>query len=96
MLQQKDYEDLIALEIKQDWQNWHHAKENYQVQSQNIKMAERSLELAQVRYDNQVGIQLEVFDARITLSGIQLQYLQAVYEVIVKQLKLQKSVGMKI
>lgn len=96
MLQQKDYEDLIALEIKQDWQNWHHALENYQVQTQNIKMAERSLELAQVRYDNQVGIQLEVFDARITLSGIRLQYLQAVYEVIVKQLKLQKSIGMKI
>lgn len=96
VLQQQDYEDLIALEIKQDWQNWHHAKENYRVQSENIKMAERSLELAQVRYDNQVGIQLEVFDARITLSGIRLQYLQAIYEVIVKQLKLQKSIGTRI
>jgi len=96
VLQQKDYEDLIALEIKQDWQNWHHAKENYRVQSENIKMAERSLELAQVRYDNQVGIQLEVFDAQITLSGIRLQYLQAVYEVTIKQLKLTKSIGIKI
>jgi len=59
-------------------------------------MAERSLELAQVRYDNQVGIQLEVFDAQITLSGIRLQYLQAVYEVTIKQLKLTKSIGIKI
>lgn len=95
-LQQRDYEDLIALEIKQNWQSWHHALENYQAQTQNIRMAERSLELAQARFESQVGIQLEVFDAQITLSGIRLQYLNSVYEVIINQLKLKKSIGIKI
>ena len=93
---QRDLNDLIGLEITQNWNNWQHAKQNYQVQTQNIQMAERSLEMAQDRYDNHVGIQLEVFDARITLSGIRLQYLQAVYNVIISQLKLTKSMGTKI
>ena len=70
--------------------------ENHELQAENIRMAERSLELAQVRYDSQVGIQLDVFDAQITLSGIRLQYLQSVYEIIINQLRLQKSIGIKI
>ena len=58
-----------------------------------MKMAERSLQLAQLRYENQVGIQLEVFDAQTTLSAIQLQYYQAIYEVISATRELQKSIG---
>jgi len=94
--QQRDLENMIRLEITQNWQNLQHTFHNYEVQSQNIRMAERSLEIAQARYDNQVGIQLEVFDARITLSGIRLQYLQSIYNVIIDQLKLTKSMGIKI
>lgn len=94
--QQRDLENMIRLEITQNWQNLQHTLHNYEVQSQNIRMAERSLEIAQARYDNQVGIQLEVFDARITLSGIRLQYLQSIYDIIIDQLKLTKSMGIKI
>lgn len=95
-LQQRDYEDLIELEIRQNWQSWQHALENYQVQTENIRMAERGLQLAQVRFDNHVGIQLEVFDAQTMLAAVKLQYFQSIYEVITKQLKLQKSIGIKL
>ncbi len=95
-LQQKDYEELIRLQIKQDHQKLQHAYENYRVQAENIRLAERSLQLAQVRYDNQVGIQLEVFDAQTMLSAIKLQYFSAIYEVISAQRNLQKSIGMKL
>ncbi|HHZ14872.1 MAG TPA: TolC family protein [Candidatus Cloacimonetes bacterium] len=94
--QQRDLENMIRLEVTQNWQNLQHTLHNHEVQSQNIRMAERSLEIAQARYDNQVGIQLEVFDARITLSGIRLQYLQSIYDIIIDQLKLTKSMGIKI
>lgn len=95
-LQQTDYEELIRLQIRQDHQKLNHALENYRVQTENIRLAERSLQLAQVRYDNQVGIQLEVFDAQTMLSAIKLQYFQAVYDVISAQRNLQKSIGMKL
>jgi len=44
-------------------------------------------------HENQVGIQLEVFDAQTTLSAIKLQYYQAIYEVISATRMLQKSLG---
>ena len=94
--QSQKYEDLIRLEITQNYQKLRHAEENYLVQEENMKMAERSLQLAQLRYENQVGIQLEVFDAQTTLSAIQLQYYQSIYEVISATRELQKSIGMNL
>jgi outer membrane protein TolC len=95
-LQQQDLESLIRLEITQDFQNLRHAEENYGVQSQNIQMAERGLQLAQIRYENQVGIQLEVFDAQTTLAAIRLQYYQSIFEVITATLELQKAMGITL
>ncbi len=95
-LQQKEYEQLIRLEITQNYNRLRHALENYDVQTQNIQMAERNLQLAQVRYQNQVGIQLEVFDAQTTLAAIRLQYFQAINEVISAQRELQRSIGIKL
>jgi outer membrane protein len=92
-LQQKDYEEMISLQITQNYQNLNNALENYRLQTENIQMAERSLHLAQVRYDNQVGIQLEVFDAQTMLSAIKLQFYQAIYDIIIAQQELRKSVG---
>jgi len=92
-LQQRDAEELIELQIKQNHQKLEHAWQNYEVQQQNIRLAERSLELAQVRYENQVGIQLEVFDAQIMLSAIKLQYYNAIFEVIAAERDFQKSIG---
>ncbi|MBW6514271.1 MAG: TolC family protein [Candidatus Syntrophosphaera sp.] len=95
-LQQQDYEDLIRLEITQNYQKLRHAEENLRVQAQNIQMAERGLQLAQIRYENQMGIQLEVFDALTTLSAIKLQYFQAIYEVISATRELQRALGIRL
>ncbi|MFA7544054.1 MAG: TolC family protein, partial [Candidatus Cloacimonadaceae bacterium] len=95
-LKQRDSEELIMLQIRQNHQKLHHALENYRVQEQNIQMAQRSLELAQLRYENQLGIQLEVFDAQITLSSIKLQYNNAIYEVIAAEREFTKSIGQNL
>jgi outer membrane protein TolC len=92
-LQQRDTQELISLQIKQSYQKLQHALENYAVQEQNIRMATRNLELAQIRFENQVGIQLEVFDAQIMLSSIRLQYYSAIYDVIVSERALTKAIG---
>ena len=92
-IQQRDAAALIRLEITQNYNNLRHAEENYRVQQENMRLAEQGLKLARVRYENQVGIQLEVFDAQTTLSAIKLQYYQAIYEVISATRMLQKSLG---
>lgn len=95
-LRQRDSEELVLLQIKQNHQKLHHALENYRVQEQNIQMAQRNLELAQLRFENQLGIQLEVFDAQITLSSIKLQYNNAIYEVIAAEREFTKSIGQNL
>lgn len=95
-LQQQDTTELISLQVKQNHQKLEHALQNYQVQQKNIAMAERNLELAQLRYDNQMGIQLEVFDAQTTLASIRLQYIAAIYEVISAEREFTKSLGYKL
>ncbi len=95
-LQERDSQELIELQIKQSHQKLTHALENYAVQEQNIQMAQRNLELAQLRFENQVGIQLEVFDAQITLSSIQLQFNSAIYEVIAAEREYKKAIGQKL
>lgn len=95
-LKQRDAEELIVLQIKQNHQNLHHSLQNYAVQQQNIQMAQRNLELAQMRYENQVSIQLEVFDAQITLASIKLQYYSAIYDVIAAEREFTKSIGQKL
>jgi outer membrane protein TolC len=95
-LTQQDTRELIMLQIKQNHQKLEHALQNYAVQEQNIAMAERNLELAQLRYDNQMGIQLEVFDAQTTLASIRLQYLSAIYDVISAEREFTKSLGYKL
>jgi outer membrane protein TolC len=66
------------------------------VQTENIRLAERGLQLAQVRYENQVGIQLEVFDAQLTLQTIKLQYYQSIYEIISADRNFKKSIGITL
>jgi len=92
-LQQEDLGELVALQVQQSYQKLRHAEENYRVQADNIQLAERGLQLAQVRYANQVGIQLEVFDAQTMLSAIRLQFFQAVYEVVMARQELLQAIG---
>jgi len=92
-IKETDAKEWIQLEVKQTWQNLQNALENYQVQLETIRMAERSLQLAQVRYENQVGIQLEVFDAQMTLNAVKLSYYNSIYEVISANQKFKKAMG---
>ncbi len=94
-IQEEDTRELIGLEVLQAWQTLHNALESYQVQLENIKMAERNLQLAQLRFENQVGIQLEVFDAQMMLSSIKLNFYNAIYEVISANVKFKKAMGFR-
>ncbi len=92
----EDIRELIMLEIRQNYQNYRNSLENYRVQQENIRLAERGLHLAQVRYESNVGIQLEVFDAQIMLNSVKLLYMQAIHEVLIAEQKLRKSIGTRL
>lgn len=85
--------DLIELEIRQAYQTYQHAIENNAAQKENLQLAEKGLQVAETRYQNQVGIQLEVLDAQLQLNIARLSSAQATYDSIMASEKLKKVMG---
>jgi OMF family outer membrane factor len=92
-IQHRDLEEKIALQVRNSFQTRQHCFERLTVQQQNVALAQRGLEIAQSRYENHVGIQLEVLDAQLQLRSARLAYLNAAYDTIVSDLSLRKALG---
>jgi len=89
-------ENLIELDIRQSYLNYHHCIEDLAAKEKNVELAEKALRIAESRYENRVGIQLEVFDAQLQLRSARLNYLQASYAAIIAQEQLSKALGRKL
>lgn len=97
-LRKSEYEainarDLISLEIRQNWQNYQHSLRNLDTQKKNKNLAQRALMIAESRYQNQTGIQLEVFDAQFQYNAAKISLAQAEIEISKNYYKLKKSLG---
>ena len=91
-----DLEDKIELDIRNSYLRLEHTRQNYNAQVVRVDLAERGLRIATTRYENQVGINLEVLDAQLEYKVARLAYLQAAYDVIMAQKSLQKSMGIEL
>ena len=65
------------------------AKNRIMSQQENVKLAERSLELANLSFRNGVLNQIDVLDAELLLSQSRLAYLQAIYDYLIAKSELE-------
>ena len=65
------------------------AKNRIVSQYENVKLAERSLELANLSFRNGVLNQIDVLDAELLLSQSRLAYLQAIYDYLIAKSELE-------
>jgi outer membrane protein TolC len=85
--------DLIQLEVRQTWQTYNQSLKFLEIQEKNLNLAERALHIAQARFNNQTGIQLEVFDAQIQYNAAQIALAQAKITIIKDYYALNKAIG---
>ena len=85
--------ELINLEVRQTWQTFYQSLKYLETQEKNISLASRALDIAQVRFENQTGIQLEVFDAQLQYSSAQISLAQAQINIIKAFYSLNKAIG---
>ena len=85
--------ELINLEIRQTWQTFYQSLKYLESQQKNLGLAERALTIAQARFENQTGIQLEVFDAQIQYNSAQISLSQARINIIKAYYSLNKALG---
>lgn len=67
------------LEIRQAYLTLKSSEEIVAAQKENVKQAEETMRLANVRYENGLFTQVDLFDAETAYSNTRLQYLQAVF-----------------
>jgi len=88
-----DLTELITLDVRNSYLNYQHALENLNVQTENISLAEKALSIAETRFENSIGIQLEVFDAQLQVNITSLSLLSAKYNALMAYEAYQKSIG---
>ncbi len=67
------------LEIRQAYLTLKSSEEIVAAQKENLKQAEETMRLANVRYENGLFTQVDLFDAETAYSNTRLHYLQAVF-----------------
>nr|NIR50148.1 TolC family protein [candidate division KSB1 bacterium]NIR65324.1 TolC family protein [candidate division Zixibacteria bacterium]NIT58644.1 TolC family protein [Fodinibius sp.]NIW46379.1 TolC family protein [Gammaproteobacteria bacterium]NIS47039.1 TolC family protein [candidate division Zixibacteria bacterium] len=84
----------VRIEVQQAESRINEARQRIQAQQKSVRQAEKAYQIAEVRYNNGVGTQLELFDARVSLNRIKTNYLQAVYDYNIALFEWQKAVGL--
>ncbi len=87
------FKDNLKIEIKFILLNINEAEKRIQVQQHAISQAERALFMAERRYKEGVGTQLELGDALLALNITKTNYVQAVYDQKVALAELNKATG---
>ena len=92
-LSQMEIEDNLKLDIEHSWWKYQEARENFATQGQAVEMAKRGLSIAQVRFQNGVGTQLELFEAEVALSTAENNRVMAFYDLVTGYATLMKAIG---
>ncbi len=90
-----DTKNKVKLDVKGAYYDLMEAKEVLESQKLNIKAAEESLRIAEVRYDNGISTLLELQDTRLALTVAKLNYIQALYNYEESYARLRKVVGLE-
>ena len=91
--QREQLSSAIGIEILQARQRMKEALERIEAQQKSVQQAEKAHAIAEVRYQQGVGTQLELFDARLALNRIKTAYLRAIYDYNIAVFAWQKAVG---
>ncbi len=83
----------IDLEIQQSSISLNSNVEGLDVQKQNMELAEEIFNITQTKYKEGVGSNLEVMEADAALKEAQTNYYGALYDAVIAQIELKKSLG---
>lgn len=94
--QAKDMKDNITLEVSQSYLSLREAEKRIETNKVAVDEAGIDFEVAQKRYSNGLGINLDVIDAELALNTAKTNYIRALYDYNVSRAKLDKAIGVKV
>jgi outer membrane protein TolC len=93
ILDKENLADQIAVDIRRACLDLREAETIINSQKDNVGEAREALRIAEVRYDNGVGTNLDVLDAQVSLSQIQLNLANGIYDYLMAEAYLRRSLG---
>jgi outer membrane protein TolC len=93
ILQKENVSDQIAVDIKRACTDMMTARAIIDYEKDNIDEAKESLRLANVRFDNGVGTNLDVLDAQVSLSQVEKDLYGGIYDYLMAKASLDMTMG---
>lgn len=86
----------VILEVKQTLLDIQEAKERLIMAKDSVSLAEESFKIAQIRYENGVGISLDLLDAQTSLLQAKSNLVNTEFDLNISRIKLYKALGIDI
>lgn len=93
VLSKEDYIDQIAVDVRNACLDMTKAKAIVDSQKDSVEEAREALRLSEVRFDNGVGINLDVLDAQVALAQVEQNLAQGIYDYIMAKAQLDRIMG---
>lgn len=92
-LQESSLKRQIRLEVRKAYGDVREAQQRVAALARTVDQAERGVEIAQVRFQNGVGTQLELFDARVALTSARVNKISALHDLAAAVSELRRTAG---
>ncbi|KPJ60909.1 MAG: hypothetical protein AMJ46_04250 [Latescibacteria bacterium DG_63] len=93
LLYEAQMEDLVRLEVEQAVSRITETKELVQSQLVSVEQAQKGLDIANIRYENGIGTQLEVLDSQVALSRAKTNYFVSIFEQFMAVAEIERVTG---
>ena len=87
-------DEALKMQLKNSMDKLNTAKKKFAINKGNVERARRGYQIAEIRYKEGVGSQIEINNSNTALANANLNYLQAVYEYLEAKINLQELLGM--
>ncbi len=88
--------DQVAVDVREACLDLTEAASIIKSQEDNLQDAKEALEISYVRYNNGVGINLDVMDAQVSLANVQKNLAEGIYDYIMGRARLDRLMGKSI
>ncbi|MFA6349959.1 MAG: TolC family protein [Candidatus Omnitrophota bacterium] len=95
LLSKENTADLIAVNIRTDCLDLIKQQAIIDSQKDNLEDAKEALKISEVRFDNGVGINLDVLDAQVSLAQVEQNLAQGIYDYIMAKADLDRNMGVE-
>ncbi|MFA4889706.1 MAG: TolC family protein [Candidatus Omnitrophota bacterium] len=85
--------DQVAVDVRQACLDLKESAAVIKSQEDNLQDAQEALEISYVRFNNGVGINLDVLDAQVSLAQVKKNIAEGVYDYIMAKAKLDRTMG---